>query len=77
MREDTRVASGAACQLCPVCALLRAIGGTQPEVVDHLEFAARELALALRATLDAHVDGHGRTADGRADGDRLERIRID
>lgn len=84
MREQAH--AGPECQLCPICALVRAVGGTQPEVVDHLASAARELALALRATLDTgprgddqetHLDGHRPGVGAHAGGDRLERIRID
>lgn len=83
MTDDAHTGLGPQCQVCPVCALLRTVRGSQPEVVEHLAVAARELVLALRAAVDAHVDGHGPATDARAaterdQGDeRLQRIRID
>lgn len=60
----------AACQICPVCIAIRALGESRPEVVAHLGEAVRHLALALKAFADAQV-----AAAGGAD--RLERIDLD
>lgn len=63
--------SGApACQVCPICIALRALGEARPEVVAHLGEAARHVALALKAFADAQV-----AAAGGAD--RLEHIDLD
>lgn len=42
-----------ACRSCPVCLLTRSLGDARPEVVEHLEQAARHLVLAARAWVDA------------------------
>jgi hypothetical protein len=61
-RHDPQDAT--ACQVCPVCALLRALEQARPEVVAHLGEAVRHLSAAARALLDAHADTAGRPAGG-------------
>ena len=53
-----------ACRSCPVCTLTRSLGDARPEVVEHLEQAARHLVLAARAWVDA--------ADERTGWERIE-----
>ncbi len=64
-------ASNEACRTCPVCSILRAVGATRPELVEHLTEAARHLALAAKAIIDAQVDNFADSAH------RLERIPLD
>ncbi|MFP5309359.1 MAG: hypothetical protein ACLGIR_07235 [Actinomycetes bacterium] len=54
----------AACQVCPVCAVIRAVEQARPEVVAHLGEAVRHLAAAARAVLDAHAHGVGGPGGG-------------
>ena len=59
-----------ACRICPVCAVIRIVGDSRPELVEHLSEAARHLTLAAKVFVDAQAEALG----GR---DRLERIEID
>jgi hypothetical protein len=54
---------------CPVSMFLTATGSVQPEVVEHLLAAGRELLLAAKAVVDARAAGMARTSP-------LERIEI-
>lgn len=58
------------CAACPLCSLLRAVEGSRPEAVAHLIEAARQLSLAAKLVLDAHLEGY-------PGADRLERIPVD
>jgi hypothetical protein len=56
---------------CPICLAVTAMQPLQPEVVEHLLLAGRELLIAARAVLDAratHADG--------SNGSVLEKIDI-
>ncbi len=72
------------CALCPVCVLLQALTTARPEVTGHLLAAGRELTLALKAAIDAQVDGYdaastraaARSAPA-APAPRLQRIPVD
>lgn len=68
-RADRRTRDGEVCAVCPVCTLLRLLDEVRPEVVGHLTEAARHLALAAKAVIDAQAAGF--------DGDRFERIDLD
>lgn len=48
-----------ACRGCPWCTLLRAVGDSRPEVVEHLGEAMRHLTLAARAVLEATEERGG------------------
>lgn len=61
---------GEVCQVCPICAFLRVVGDTRPEVMEHLVEAAHHLTLAAKAVVDAHAEGFAR--DGG-----LEHIELD
>jgi len=56
---------------CPICMALTAIGEAKPELVEHVLMASREMLLALRALIDARLEGAAgqRTA-------RMERLTI-
>lgn len=45
------------CQVCPICAVLRALDDVRPEMVEHLTEAARHLTLAAKAFVDAQAAG--------------------
>lgn len=45
------------CQVCPICAMLRAVDDVRPELVEHLTEAARHLTLAAKAFVDAQATG--------------------
>jgi hypothetical protein len=46
--------------LCPICMTLTALGEARPELITHVLLASREVLLALRAVIDARLEG---TAD--------------
>jgi hypothetical protein len=63
------------CQLCPVCVVLQAVGASRPDVTAHLLAAARELAMAVKAVAEGHVEATDRAQ--AVVNDRLTRITID
>lgn len=42
---------------CPFCMAVTTVGEARPEFVDHLLAAGREFLLALRAVIDARLEG--------------------
>jgi hypothetical protein len=64
--------SGPVCPVtfCPVGLILTAGGQARPEVIEHLLAAGQELLLAVKALIDARVEGGQR-------GEPLERITIE
>lgn len=60
-----------ACGICPICAGLRALSETRPDLVHHLAEAARHVAAAVRAALEAPP-----TSGGTSD-EPLEHIDLD
>ena len=56
--------------LCPICMAVTAAGDARSDVLDHLLSAGREVLLAVRAVIDARLEGTEPPA-------RLERIAID
>jgi hypothetical protein len=42
---------------CPICAFVTAVGDVRPELVEHLVLASREVLLAVRALIDARLEG--------------------
>jgi hypothetical protein len=58
---------------CPICMALTAIGEAKPDLVDHLLTASREMLLAVRALIDARLEG---TATGPPP-TKLERLTIE
>lgn len=46
-----------ACQVCPVCTLLRVAGEVRPDLLHHLAEAARHVTLAAKAIIDAQARG--------------------
>jgi hypothetical protein len=42
---------------CPICTMVTAAGELRPEVAAHVMAAGRELLLAMRALIDARLDG--------------------
>jgi hypothetical protein len=52
-------ASGPLCSVsfCPICMAVTSAAEIRPEFVDHLMVAGREFLLALRAVIDARLDG--------------------
>lgn len=45
-----------ACEVCPLCALMRALDDSRPELVAHLSEAARHLIAAARAVMEAPAE---------------------
>jgi hypothetical protein len=43
--------------LCPICMALTALGDARPELMEHVLLASREMLLALRALIDARLEG--------------------
>ena len=41
--------------LCPICATVMLLGDVQPELVDHLLAAGREVLLAMRTIIDIRL----------------------
>jgi hypothetical protein len=62
------------CGVCPLCAALRALGETRPQLVEHLTEAARHLAAAFRSFVDEPRPGE---ADEPGDRGPFERIDLD
>jgi len=51
-----RIANGAPeCRLCPVCLLLGAVRGAQPQTFEYLLDAAESITAALRSALEVHA----------------------
>ena len=48
------------CQVafCPFCMAVTALAEVKPEVMEHLLLAGREVLLAVRAVIDARLEGH-------------------
>ena len=57
--------------LCPICALITALGESCPDLVEHLLLAGREVLLALKVLIDARLQD-----DEQAES-RLEHISIE
>jgi hypothetical protein len=62
------------CGVCPLCAALRALGETRPQLVEHLTEAARHLAAAFRSVVD---EPRPDEADEPRDRVPFERIDLD
>jgi hypothetical protein len=58
--------------LCPICAALTAFGDARPDLVEHMLVASREVLLAVRALVDARLEGTERSGPAR----RVERLTI-
>jgi hypothetical protein len=56
---------------CPICAAVTAFGDARPDLVEHLLVAGREMLLAVRALIDARLEG----VDQRPM--KLERLKIE
>ena len=55
---------------CPICLAVTALGEARPDLVEHVLLAGREMLLAVRALIDARLEGAGQPA-------RLERLTIE
>jgi hypothetical protein len=44
---------------CPICTAVTAFGQARPDLLEHLLVAGREVLLALRALIDARLEGAG------------------
>jgi hypothetical protein len=42
---------------CPICMAVTAFGEARPDLVEHLLLASREVLLAIRALIDARLEG--------------------
>jgi hypothetical protein len=56
---------------CPICTAVTALGEARPDLVEHLLLAGREALLALRALIDARLEGPAEPAP------RLERVVVE
>jgi hypothetical protein len=56
---------------CPICTAVTAMGQARPDLVEHVLVAGKEMLLALRALIDARLEGAG---EGPT---RLERLTIE
>ena len=56
---------------CPICAAVTAFGEARPDLVEHLLVAGREMLLAVRALIDARLEGVSERPM------KLERLEID
>jgi hypothetical protein len=43
--------------LCPICMALTVMGEARPDLIQHVLLASREVLLALRAVIDARLEG--------------------
>lgn len=67
------------CGICPLCALIRAVGAARPDVVVHLADAAHHLSAALQAVVGAPARGRSPTGSpgGPDPADGFGRIDLD
>jgi hypothetical protein len=70
--KKAEASAGLLCSVsfCPICMAVTTASEVRPEFVDHLMVAGREFLLALRAVIDARLEGvqpHG----------KLERLTIE
>jgi hypothetical protein len=69
------------CGVCPICHVLRSLGESRPQLVEHLTEAARHLAAAVRDVLEDPPrprGPRGGSGGGHDEGPRdLERIDLD
>jgi hypothetical protein len=56
---------------CPICAAVTAFGDARPDLVEHLLVAGREMLLAIRALIDARLEGAAERPM------KLERLKIE
>jgi len=56
---------------CPTCTAVSAFGEARPDLLEHLLVAGREVLLALRALIDARLEGSGESPT------KLERLTIE
>jgi hypothetical protein len=42
---------------CPICSFVTTVSDARPELVEHLVLASREVLLAVRALIDARLEG--------------------
>lgn len=65
------------CAYCPICATIAVVRKTNPEVLDHLAGAARELIAAAAKLLDEaeKVVGTPTDADANDDADQTGKVR--
>jgi hypothetical protein len=57
---------------CPICTVVTAMGDVRPDLMEHLLLAGREVLLAVRALIDARLEGSVPEPPSK-----LERIRIE
>lgn len=57
---------------CPICTVVTALGDARPDVTEHLLVAAREGLLAMRALIDARLEG----VEQSSDRGRIQRVEI-
>ena len=73
-------ASSSDCALCPICATIGALRRANPEIVEHLTAAARELVVAAGMLLEEAGEAMGadpRTKSAEEDtADKVRRIDI-
>lgn len=57
--EAGPVATAPVCSVafCPICMAVTAFGEARPDLVEHLLLAGREMLLAIRALIDARLEG--------------------
>lgn len=68
---------GSDCAYCPICATIAVVRKTNPEVVEHLAAAARELVLAAGLFLETAGDAMGDQKTSRAGGEKkVRRIEV-
>jgi hypothetical protein len=60
--------------MCPICAVVTAMGDVRPEITEHLLLAGRELLLAMKSLIDARVQPDGESSAGSGG---LQRIMIE
>jgi hypothetical protein len=65
------------CGVCPICVGLRALGGSRPQLVEHLTEAARHLAAAVRSMVDEAPAPRSDGPRSGRDPDPFERIDLD
>ena len=61
--------------LCPICATMRIVRQSHPEVLEHLTAAARELMMAASIILDEAIDHVGETPGEKPEAEPPNNVR--
>ena len=73
--ENAHNHSTSDCAYCPICATIAAVRKTNPEVLEHLAAAARELVLAAGLFLEKAGEGMGEQRKDASEEEQANKVR--